>query len=118
MTNSQRLAIVRAHLVDWICAQEGIEQESDSPITSESILIREGHFCGRSFKAKSHRAVWFIEEDELKIHDLDGALVVAFKGDEIGDDSDEQQSDTASPAIIKMDSPQPEDKSGDVRRAA
>ncbi len=40
----------------------------------ESILIRDGFFCGRRFHADTLQVVWFVEEDELKIYDLDGSL--------------------------------------------
>lgn len=43
----------------------------------ESLLIRDGFFCGRRFEMDGLCAVWFVEEDELKIYDRDGALLAA-----------------------------------------
>ncbi|WP_182870528.1 hypothetical protein [Stieleria mannarensis] len=161
MTNSQRLATVRAHLQHWLAAnvtpsaaetvgeptsegneqiasQDGGESDGDASapaersseadptceadrddvdaakIGSESILIRDGFYAGRTFHAtagdQTYRATWFMEPDELKIHGAGGALVASFQGDQIGaeipvvettvleeqDDSQSHESDTVS----------------------
>jgi hypothetical protein len=44
-------------------------------IPSEAMLIRGGFFCGRRFVAEGLEAVWFIEENEIKFYDCDGAVV-------------------------------------------
>ena len=44
-------------------------------IPSEAMLIRDGFFCGRRFVAEGLEAVWFIEENEIKFYDCDGALL-------------------------------------------
>ena len=41
----------------------------------ESILIRDGHYCGRRFDCAGCYAVWFIEENEVKLYDRQGALL-------------------------------------------
>jgi hypothetical protein len=41
---------------------------------SESILLRDGLYCGRRFQTGDVHAVWFVEEDELKIYAEDGSL--------------------------------------------
>ena len=46
-------------------------------------MIRNGFYCGRRFDAGDHEAVWFIEEDELKIADSLGQNVVVLNQDEI-----------------------------------
>lgn len=46
---------------------------SDEP-PEETLLIRDGHFCGRRFTRDQHTAVWFVEENEIKFFDADGAL--------------------------------------------
>ena len=43
----------------------------------ESLLIRDGFFCGRRFEMDGLCAVWFVEEDELKVYDRDGTLIAA-----------------------------------------
>jgi hypothetical protein len=131
MTNSRRLAEVRARLLRWIADQapsansetradakatdEGLSP--DSPVMRESILIRDGFYCGRRFHTDQHRAVWFIEEDELKIFDHQDRLLCVISGPAI---DVREQSQESSPSILAM--PQRairETNSGDtLRRAA
>lgn len=41
----------------------------------ESILIRNGLFCGRRFQCSGYQVVWFIEEDEIKFFSPCGDLL-------------------------------------------
>ncbi len=41
----------------------------------ESILIRDGLFCGRKFRCSGYQVVWFIEEDEIKFFSPCGELL-------------------------------------------
>jgi len=41
----------------------------------ETILIRDGIYCGRRFDAENGHAVWFVEEEQLKFFRSNGALV-------------------------------------------
>ena len=41
----------------------------------ETILIRDGHFCGRRYSRKDLCAVWFVEENEIKFYDFNGGVV-------------------------------------------
>ncbi|MCA9126333.1 MAG: hypothetical protein KDB22_04570 [Planctomycetales bacterium] len=41
----------------------------------ESILIRNGLFCGRKFKCEGYDVVWFLEEDEIKFFGPCGDLL-------------------------------------------
>lgn len=41
----------------------------------ETILIRDGHYCGRRFESDGFQAIWFIEEDEVKYFGPDGDLL-------------------------------------------
>lgn len=43
----------------------------------ESILIRNGLFCGRRFQCDGYHVVWFIEEDEIKFFSPCGDLLKA-----------------------------------------
>ena len=43
----------------------------------ETILIRDGLYCGRKFQTENHVVVWFIEEDEIKFFNSVGELVKA-----------------------------------------
>ncbi len=41
----------------------------------ETILIRNGHYCGRRFSNEKCQAVWFLEEDQIKVYAGDGRVV-------------------------------------------
>jgi hypothetical protein len=41
----------------------------------ESVLIREGYFVGRQFRYEGLRAIWFAEEEVVKLHGDDGQLL-------------------------------------------
>lgn len=41
----------------------------------ETILIREGTYCGRCFSCGDYRAVWFLEEDAIKFFCRNQGLV-------------------------------------------
>lgn len=105
MTNSQRLSLVRQCLRLWLAdnalddhlpgdtqtdlagadaKQAGSTGPTPPQAIQESILIRDGFYCGRRFDAGTHEAVWFMEEDELKISDLTGDLLCVYVGEEIG----------------------------------
>src|SRR6056297_524232 len=78
MTNSQRLAVVREGFLAWIHTRDHSPAATDGGLPlRESVLIRDGFFCGRRMETDAYRAVWFIEEDELKIHQRDSGRVVA-----------------------------------------
>ncbi|MCA9268797.1 MAG: hypothetical protein KDA41_10020 [Planctomycetales bacterium] len=42
---------------------------------SETLLVRNGCYCGRRFHMDGLSAVWFVEEDELKIYGPQGSLL-------------------------------------------
>jgi len=79
MTNSQRLAAVRRCLDRWFETQH---HDEDIDIR-DAVLIRNGFYAGRRFELGQYRAVWFMEEDELKIQDASGTIVAKFKAAEI-----------------------------------
>ncbi len=43
---------------------------------NETILIRDGHYCGRRFQAEHGHAVWFLEENLIKVYLSDGQVIV------------------------------------------
>ncbi len=49
--------------------------EPAEQVPGEAMLIRDGFFCGRRFVSQQMEAVWFIEENEIKFYDADGAVV-------------------------------------------
>jgi hypothetical protein len=40
----------------------------------ETILIRDGGYCGRRFETDEAAAIWFVEENQLKLFRGDGTL--------------------------------------------
>ena len=52
--------------------QFGVKQPSEM---HETLLIRNGLFCGRKFQSEGHLVVWFIEEDEIKFFSPCGELL-------------------------------------------
>jgi len=82
MTNSQRLSLVRNALRQWISQHQPDAIDWQQP-ASEALLIRDGFFCGRRFRLANHQAVWFIEEDELKIRDAQGSVLVLLNAAQI-----------------------------------
>ena len=72
MTHAQRLA----------AAREAVRQVAgDSPI-GELILIRGGYYAGHRFTFEDGYAVWFLDEQQVKIHWHDGSplTTVALAG--------------------------------------
>lgn len=127
MTNSQRLATVRDRLLRWIADQDRGPEDSDaSPsdaILSESILIREGFYCGRRFNLGSHRAVWFLEEDELKIYTQGGDLECVLPSEEITKTQPDVEQEREIIPIFSIDqdvevAAPADDSDGEIRRAA
>ena len=52
----------------------------------ETILIRDGFYCGRSFACDGLRAVWFVEENLLKFFDRNnGVLFTQSACADVGD---------------------------------
>ena len=43
----------------------------------ETILIRDGLFCGRKFQCQGYSVVWFMEENEIKFFGPTGQLLLA-----------------------------------------
>ena len=44
-------------------------------VCKESVLIRERYFVGRQFRYEGVRAVWFAEEELVKLHSDDGRFL-------------------------------------------
>ena len=84
MTNSQRLAQVRERLLHWLADKPAEDSEAETAtIIGESILIVDGFYAGRRFDAGRYQAIWFMEEDELKIHAAAGELLDVLAGDQL-----------------------------------
>jgi len=59
------------HLVAEAFARAGMPQPAEF---SESILIKGGNYCGRRFVGEGGHAIWFVEENQLKLYASDGQL--------------------------------------------
>jgi hypothetical protein len=60
--------------VRQLVGQAFAELGSQSPDWRETILIRDGSYCGRRFEGDAGAAIWFVEEDQIKIYRQDGAV--------------------------------------------
>lgn len=98
MTNSQRLAMVRDCLIGWL-RDQGTYKENDEFILRETILIRNDFFCGRQFYLRNHHAIWFIEEDQLKIYGTDREVAATFDSQQIS------AAAAAEPKILQLSEP-------------
>jgi hypothetical protein len=81
-----RMAIVtadslRTALVNFLnqSAPETISLHGDSEefLIKESLMLKQGMYCGRKFTAQNHQLVWFIEENQIKLNDAQGQLLVS-----------------------------------------
>jgi hypothetical protein len=45
-----------------------------SPLWRETVLIRNGAYCGRRFDVAGGHAIWFVEEHQIKFFLGDGRL--------------------------------------------
>ena len=46
----------------------------EKTLLTETILIRDGVYCGRRFHAEGLEAIWFVEEGQIKFFGQDGAF--------------------------------------------
>jgi hypothetical protein len=60
------------HLVAEAFARANMPQPDEF---SESILIKAGNYCGRRFVGSGGHAIWFVEENQIKLYAGDGKLV-------------------------------------------
>lgn len=71
------------------CVHESFRRISASLVDppgswTETILIHDGYYCGRCFECDGLKAIWFVEEDQVKIYDRNGSVVESI---ELGLDS-------------------------------
>jgi hypothetical protein len=48
---------------------------SDDDAPRQSLLIRDGNYCGRRLEADRGHALWFFEEDQVKVFGADGRVL-------------------------------------------
>ena len=73
MHHAQLLERVR-EMVRSQFAQLGVQCFDDF---CETILVRDGFYCGRCFTCGDHKAVWFIEEQVIKFSCRQTGLVLS-----------------------------------------
>ncbi len=66
---------IRTVMAQWSQHAGDIEQET--------ILIQDGHYCGRRFRSAELEAVWFLEEEQLKLYHRDGSLLEVYSIEQI-----------------------------------
>lgn len=71
------------HIVVRIMGELG-EAVTDETQITKSVLVREGHYCGRAFRCGDIRAVWFADANELKFYRERGPLLRAVRLDGAG----------------------------------
>jgi hypothetical protein len=70
MGNVLRLDRIRSIIRHTFVELGGLEDQ----LPQETMLIRNGFFCGRRFDIDGLQAVWFTEEDEIKFFGRSGSL--------------------------------------------
>lgn len=55
--------------------------------TVETILVRDSLYCGRRFSCDGWRAVWFVEERNVKFFDADGRFRESLDLDALPDET-------------------------------
>ena len=48
-------------------------------LTRESLLIRDGHYCGHRYESEELFAVWFLEEQQVKFFSKTGDLLLVLQ---------------------------------------
>ncbi len=71
MRHSELLNQIRGRVCQAF-AEMGVETSD----MNETILIRDGHYCGRRFQADHGHAVWFLEENQIKVYLADGKVLL------------------------------------------
>jgi len=49
---------------------------SEDLAVQETILIRDGYYCGRRLQCGDFEAIWFVEENQVKFYDADHSLAI------------------------------------------
>ena len=73
-----KVELVRS-LIAHAFAEMGAESEAGPVI--ETLLVREGIFCGRRFELDGLQAVWFMEEEQVKVYDRSGMVAAVLELD-------------------------------------
>lgn len=77
MPHAQMIAAVRHLVADALARVAG----EGADLIRESILIREGLYCGRRFETSAGYAIWFVEENQVKVFRADGSMAQVLDAD-------------------------------------
>ena len=77
---------------------------NDTSEMRETILIRNGLYCGRKFECQGHHVVWFTEENQIKFFSPSGNLILATSPQEC---LTREVAEQPSPAILQPTLHQP-----------
>ena len=77
MQHAQLVERVR-QIIKQVFAERGVEPQGE---LCETILIRDGFYCGRCFTCGDHRAVWFLEENIIKFFCRESGLLFSCSAD-------------------------------------
>ena len=69
--------LVQSHLTE-LAGNQG-------DITNETLLIRNGEYCGHRYHADAMSAIWFCEEGEIKIYGPNDGVIRAIKASDEGE---------------------------------
>ena len=72
MQHTHQLEAIRT-----VVTQTFAKYTSDEVEFCESVLIRDGFYCGRRFISDAVRAVWFAEDNVIKFYGQDGQFLVS-----------------------------------------
>jgi hypothetical protein len=84
MPHAQLIAAVRRLVGEALARvdRDRLDHDGADPIR-ESILIREGLYCGRRFETSAGYAIWFVEENQVKIFERTGRVVDVLQLDDV-----------------------------------
>ncbi|OUT63162.1 MAG: hypothetical protein CBB71_00690 [Rhodopirellula sp. TMED11] len=92
------------------------EAELEAKILSESILIREGFYAGRTFQLQtpqgSMQATWLMAPDELVVSDATGQILAIFQGP-WDQEQDAEQQDVGTAATLPLHRPDSDESQAD-----
>jgi hypothetical protein len=70
MESTVSLEEIRLHVAALLSGDSAVSPDE----LRETILIRDGLYCGRRFELQDRSAVWFAEEGEIKVYSPDARV--------------------------------------------
>ena len=82
---------IQLEAIREVVIQAFAEYASPGVEFSESVLIREGFYCGRRFTSDAARAVWFADENIVKFYCADGQFLESRLVDGTADEQSQRR---------------------------